>query len=85
MKNPRTEKIAQRVTPLVAKLLELEQKENGGTPGDALERMIIRASNSEAAKKLIIEEARQHPLLSPLVEKLTEDGQFQKSKKTGGR
>lgn len=80
MGNLRTEKIAQRVTPLVEKLLALEQKSNGGTLGDALERLIVRGSKSEAATALICQEALKNPQLAPFAEALSENAKLRKSK-----
>lgn len=50
-----------RVSPLVKSLILLEKKTNGGGEGDAVERLILKASDSAAAQDLIIKEAAKNP------------------------
>lgn len=69
----RTEIIHQRVTMLVIKLIYFEQKEFGGTKGDALERLIVRGTISTEGKRLLIQEAKNDPFLSPIVGMVIEE------------
>lgn len=56
-----------RISPLAKALIALEREQNGGSYGEAVERLIYRASTSTEAHKLILEEASKDPQLAAII------------------
>lgn len=50
-----------RLTPLVLALIKLEKKINGGSDGDAVERLVLLSSTSAEAHDLILKESAKSP------------------------
>jgi hypothetical protein len=67
--------IGARIHPLVKSLIALERKLNGGSEGEAIERLVYRASVSPEATELILKEASKDAQLSALVNALASKAQ----------
>lgn len=78
----RTEILHQRVTKLVTALIGLEQKLRGGSVPDALERLVLRASNGPEAQELMYQESLKDPQLGSVIMALAERAKLEQSKKS---